>query len=62
MCVMNEIDRFSLVRDVVDRLPQLGHRAAYVRQEMYDKHLEHKQYVSEHGIDMPEVLDWTWPS
>jgi xylulose-5-phosphate/fructose-6-phosphate phosphoketolase len=62
MCVMNEIDRFSLVRDVVDRLPHLGHRAAYVRQEMRDKHLEHRQYICEHGIDMPEVLDWTWPS
>jgi xylulose-5-phosphate/fructose-6-phosphate phosphoketolase len=62
MCVVNEIDRFSLVRDVVDRLPHLGHRAAYVRQAMRDKHLEHNQYVCEHGIDMPEVLDWTWPS
>jgi xylulose-5-phosphate/fructose-6-phosphate phosphoketolase len=62
MCVMNEIDRFSLVRDVVDRLPHLGHGAAYARQAMRDKHLEHKEYVSEHGVDMPEVLDWTWPS
>jgi xylulose-5-phosphate/fructose-6-phosphate phosphoketolase len=62
MCVMNEIDRYSLVVDVVDRLPQLGNRAAYVRQAMRDKHLEHKQYICEHGIDMPEVLDWTWPS
>jgi xylulose-5-phosphate/fructose-6-phosphate phosphoketolase len=62
MCVMNEIDRFSLVIDVVDRLPHLGHGAAYVRQAMRDKHLEHKRYIGEHGIDMPEVLDWTWPS
>jgi xylulose-5-phosphate/fructose-6-phosphate phosphoketolase len=62
MCVMNEIDRFSLVRDAVDRLPHLGHGAAYVRQEMLDKHLEHKQYVCQHGIDMPDVVDWTWPS
>jgi xylulose-5-phosphate/fructose-6-phosphate phosphoketolase len=61
MCVVNEIDRFNLARDVVDRLPHLGHRAAYVRQEMRDKLLEHKQYVCHHGIDMPEVLDWTWP-
>jgi xylulose-5-phosphate/fructose-6-phosphate phosphoketolase len=60
MCVVNELDRFSLVRDVVDRLPHLGHRAAYVRQEMRDKHHEHRQYICEHGIDMPEVLDWTW--
>jgi xylulose-5-phosphate/fructose-6-phosphate phosphoketolase len=62
MCVMNEIDRFSLVCDVVDRLPQLGHGAAYVRQAMRHKHIEHKEHISEHGIDMPEVLDWTWPS
>jgi xylulose-5-phosphate/fructose-6-phosphate phosphoketolase len=62
MCVVNEIDRFSLVCDVVDRLPHLGHGAAYVRQAMRDKHVEHKQHIGEHGIDMPEVLDWTWPS
>jgi xylulose-5-phosphate/fructose-6-phosphate phosphoketolase len=62
MCVLNEIDRFSLVRDVVDRLPHLGHGAAYVRQEMRDKHIEHRHYVAEHGIDMPEVLDWRWQS
>jgi xylulose-5-phosphate/fructose-6-phosphate phosphoketolase len=62
MCVMNEIDRFSLVRDVIDRLPRLGHAAAYARQAMRDKRLEHKLYISEHGIDMPDVLEWTWPS
>jgi xylulose-5-phosphate/fructose-6-phosphate phosphoketolase len=62
MCVMNEIDRFSLARDVVDRLPHLGHAAAYVRQAMRDKHIEHRQYICEHGVDMPEILDWTWPS
>jgi xylulose-5-phosphate/fructose-6-phosphate phosphoketolase len=62
MCVVNEIDRFSLVCDVVDRLPHLGHGAAYVRKAMRDKHIEHRQHIGEHGIDMPEVLDWTWPS
>jgi xylulose-5-phosphate/fructose-6-phosphate phosphoketolase len=61
MCVLNEIDRYSLVCDVVDRVPHLGHGAAYVRQAMRDKHIEHTQYIREHGIDMPEVLDWTWP-
>jgi xylulose-5-phosphate/fructose-6-phosphate phosphoketolase len=61
MCVLNEIDRFSLVCDVLDRLPHLGHRAAYVRQAMRDKHIEHNQYVCEHGVDMPDVLEWTWP-
>jgi xylulose-5-phosphate/fructose-6-phosphate phosphoketolase len=63
MCVLNEIDRYSLVCDVVDRVPELlGGKAAYVRQAMRDKHIEHRQYICEHGIDMPEVLDWVWPA
>ena len=62
MCVLNEIDRYSLVCDALDRVPRLGHRAVYVRHAMRDKHIEHKQYVHEHGIDMPEVLEWTWPA
>ena len=61
MCVLNEIDRFSLVCDALDRVPRLGHGAVYVRHAMRDKHIEHKQYMHEHGIDMPEVLEWTWP-
>ncbi len=62
MCVLNEIDRYSLVCDALDRVPRLGHGAVYVRHAMRDKHIEHKQYVHEHGVDMPEVLEWTWPS
>jgi xylulose-5-phosphate/fructose-6-phosphate phosphoketolase len=62
MCVVNEIDRFSLVCDVIDRLPHLGHGAAYVRETMQDKLIEHRQYVHDRGIDLPEVLEWTWPS
>ena len=62
MCVLNEIDRYSLVCDALDRVPRLGHRAVYVRHAMRDKHIEHKQYVHEHGIDMHEVLEWTWPA
>ena len=62
MCVLNEIDRFSLARDVMDGVGErLGAGAAYARQAMRDKHIEHAQYIREHGIDMPEVLDWTWP-
>jgi xylulose-5-phosphate/fructose-6-phosphate phosphoketolase len=61
MCVLNEIDRYSLVCDVVDRVAHLGHGAAYVRQAMRDKHIEHHHYIREHGIDMPEVLNWAWP-
>ena len=62
MCVLNEIDRFSLVCDAIDRVPRLGHGAVYVRHAMRDKHIEHKLYVHEHGIDMPEVLEWAWPA
>ncbi|MDQ6746466.1 MAG: phosphoketolase family protein [Actinomycetota bacterium] len=62
MCVLNEIDRFNLVCDVIDRLPHLGHGAAHVRQAMQDKLIDHTQYIHEHGIDMPEVLEWSWPS
>jgi len=60
MVVMNDLDRFHLVADVVDRVPKLGPRGAYVKQAMRDKRIEHKQYIREHGEDMPEVRDWQW--
>jgi xylulose-5-phosphate/fructose-6-phosphate phosphoketolase len=60
MCVLNDIDRFHLVEDVVDRLPHFGSRAGYVKQAMRDKLIEHKQYIHRHGEDMPEVRDWRW--
>ncbi|MGH7231345.1 MAG: phosphoketolase, partial [Nitrospiraceae bacterium] len=60
MVVLNDLDRFHLVGDVIDRLPQLGAKAAYAKQAMRDKRLEHKQYIIEHGEDMPEVRNWTW--
>ncbi|MCL5278816.1 MAG: phosphoketolase family protein [Planctomycetes bacterium] len=60
MLVRNDLDRFHLVRDVIDRVPQLGYMAAYVRQAVRDKLIDHKYYVSEHGEDMPEIRDWTW--
>jgi len=47
--------------DVVDRVPRLGIHAAYIQQEIRDKRIEHRQYISLHGEDMPEVRDWTWP-
>ena len=60
MVVMNELDRFHLVADVIDRLPQLGPKAAYTKQAMRDKLIEHKQYVTSHGEDLPEVRNWKW--
>ena len=60
MCVLNDMDRFHLVQDVIDRLPQLGSRAAYAKQAIRDKRVEHKLYIAEHGEDMPEILNWKW--
>ncbi len=60
MVVMNDLDRFHLVADVIDRVPQLGSRAAYVKQAIRDKLIEHKQYINQYGEDMPEILNWEW--
>ncbi len=59
---MNQADRFTLVNDVIERVPKLGYMAAYVRQALRDKLVEHKDYIQEHGDDMPEVRDWKWGS
>ncbi|MGF1577835.1 MAG: phosphoketolase [Gemmataceae bacterium] len=60
MVVLNDLDRFHLVEDVIDRVPQLGPRAAYAKQAIRDKLIEHKQYVHKYGEDMPEVRNWKW--
>jgi xylulose-5-phosphate/fructose-6-phosphate phosphoketolase len=60
MVVMNDLDRFHLVQDVIDRVPQCGPKAAYTKQAMRDKLIDHKNYVTKHGDDMPEVRDWRW--
>ncbi|MCB9642654.1 MAG: phosphoketolase family protein [Myxococcales bacterium] len=60
MAVLNEIDRFHLVGDVIDRVEKLGSRAALTKQFLRDKLIEHKHYITEHGQDMPEIRDWTW--
>ncbi|PZP46775.1 MAG: phosphoketolase [Pseudopedobacter saltans] len=60
MTVLNEMDRFHLVLDALDRLPMLGQTADYLKQEMKDKLILHKNYIDENGIDMPEIRDWKW--
>jgi xylulose-5-phosphate/fructose-6-phosphate phosphoketolase len=60
--VLNDLDRFHLVKDVIDRLPQLGARAAHFKQALRDKLIEHKSYVRKHGDDMPEIAGWWWGS
>jgi len=62
MVVMNDLDRFHLAADVIDRVPRLGPKAAYAKQALRDKLLEHRQYIEEHGEDMPEIRNWKWGS
>ena len=62
MCVRNDIDRFHLFGDVIDRVPGLAARAAHERQMVRDKLTEHHEYVTTHGEDLPEIRDWKWRS
>jgi xylulose-5-phosphate/fructose-6-phosphate phosphoketolase len=62
MVVLNDVDRFHLVEDVVHRVPNFGARGAYVVQAMRDRLIEHKQYIAKHGEDMPEIQGWRWGS
>ncbi|CAN5564659.1 phosphoketolase family protein [soil metagenome] len=60
MVVLNDLDRFHLVCDGVDRVPSLGSRVAHVKQLIRDKLIDHKTYIREHGQDMPEIREWKW--
>ncbi|MGZ4179855.1 MAG: phosphoketolase family protein [Solirubrobacteraceae bacterium] len=61
MVMLNDLDRFHLVMDVIDRVPALGERAAHLRQEMEDERVRHRAYTREYGDDPPDVRNWTWP-
>jgi xylulose-5-phosphate/fructose-6-phosphate phosphoketolase len=61
MTMLNDLDRFSLVVDVIDRVPGLASRAAELRQQMLDRRLAARAYTRTHGDDDPEIRDWTWP-
>jgi len=60
MAVLNDLDRFHLVDDVIDRVPKLGSLAAYAKQAIREKLIEHREYIREHGEDLPEIRDWRW--
>jgi xylulose-5-phosphate/fructose-6-phosphate phosphoketolase len=60
MAVLNDIDRFHLVMDVAERVPEAAPKAAYVKQLMRDKRAEHRAYIERHGEDLPEVREWAW--
>jgi xylulose-5-phosphate/fructose-6-phosphate phosphoketolase len=60
MTVLNDLDRFHLVMDVIDRLPQTGEKGARLKRQLQDKLIVHKQYIDEHGQDMPEIRNWKW--
>lgn len=60
MVVRNDMDRFHLVDDVIDRVPKIGSISAHAKQAIRDKLIEHKEYISKYGDDMPEIRDWRW--
>jgi xylulose-5-phosphate/fructose-6-phosphate phosphoketolase len=61
MVVRNDLDRFHLAEDVIDRLPNVGHNVAYIKQDLREKLIEHKMHVTTYGDDLPEIKEWVWP-
>jgi xylulose-5-phosphate/fructose-6-phosphate phosphoketolase len=57
---LNDMDRFHLVMDTIDRVPQTGERGVYLKQRLRDKLVEHRRHINRHGRDMPEVSQWRW--
>jgi xylulose-5-phosphate/fructose-6-phosphate phosphoketolase len=60
MTVLNDLDRFHLVMDTIDRVPRTGDKGIYLKQQLKDKLIEHKQYIDKNGQDLPEIRDWKW--
>jgi xylulose-5-phosphate/fructose-6-phosphate phosphoketolase len=61
LAIINQIDRFDLVIDVIDRVPGLAVRAAHLKEEMKNAIIDHLDYAHTHGTDRPEITDWVWP-
>jgi xylulose-5-phosphate/fructose-6-phosphate phosphoketolase len=60
MVVRNDLDRFQLATDVINRVPRLATVGAYAKQAFRDRFIEHRQYIEQYGEDTPEIRDWTW--
>ncbi|MCY7390771.1 MAG: phosphoketolase, partial [Leptolyngbyaceae cyanobacterium CAN_BIN12] len=60
MVVLNDLDRFHLAQDVIDRVPKLQAIGAHAKQLLRNKLIDHRQYITQHGKDMPEILNWQW--
>jgi xylulose-5-phosphate/fructose-6-phosphate phosphoketolase len=60
MTVLNDLDRFHLVMDTIDRLPQTGDQGLHLKQRLQAKLVEHKHYIEKNGQDMPEIRNWKW--
>ncbi len=60
MVVLNDLDRFHLAQDVIDRVPQLQYSGAHTKQLLRDKPIEHRHYIVKHGEDLPEIQNWKW--